>query len=79
MLHKPLAWKVMFMVTSKPTPHTVFNLHAPDWVHCEEETVAYTQLSQNTYELVIFKVVYFAPKKYLHLLNALITSNFLYL
>ena len=56
----------MCPVTSKPTPPTVFNLQASDWVHCEEEIGAYYQLSQNTYKLVkkiqIFKVVYFAPK-----------------
>ena len=57
----------MFPVTSKPTPSTVFNKQASDWVHCEEETGVYTQLSRNTYKLVkkiyfIFKVVYFAEK-----------------
>ena len=41
-----------FKYTSKPTPPTVFNLQASDWVHCEEETGAYTQLSQNTYKFV---------------------------
>ena len=40
--------KVTFPVTSKPPPPTVFNLLALDWVHCEEETGAYTQLSCNT-------------------------------
>ena len=58
-----------FLVTSKPTPPTIFNLQALDWVHCEEETVVYYQLSRNTYKLVIsflqvFKVVYFAEKKH---------------
>ena len=32
-----------FPVTQKPTPPTVFNLQASDWVHCEEETGAYYQ------------------------------------
>ena len=59
----------MFPVTSKPTPLTVFNLQALDWVHCEEETGAY--LSRHTYKLVnknsqIFKVVYFAHLKKFH-------------
>ena len=67
MLYKPLSCKVTFSVTSKPTPHTVFNLQASDWVHCEEETGEYTQLSQNTYKLLkkmlqIFTDVYFAKK-----------------
>ena len=44
----------MFLVTSKPTPPTVFNLQASDWVHCDEETGVYTQLSQNTYKFVSF-------------------------
>ena len=52
MLQKLLSWKVTFPVTSKPTPLTVFNLQALDWVHCEKETGAYTKLSQNTYKLV---------------------------
>ena len=42
----------MFPVTSKPTPPTVFNLQALDWVHCKEETGAYYQLSWNTYKSV---------------------------
>ena len=41
----PPSPKVMFPVASKPTPPTVFNLQASDWVHCEEETGAYYQLS----------------------------------
>ena len=42
----------MFPVTSKPTPPTVFNLQALNWVHCEEETGAYYKLSENTYKFV---------------------------
>ena len=61
----------MFLVTQKPTPPTVFNLQASDWVHYEEETGGYYLLSRNTYKLVIFlqifKVVYFARKKYANL------------
>ena len=38
---------------SNPTPPTVFNLQALDWVHCEEETGAYYQLSWFAYKLVI--------------------------
>ena len=70
--HKPpLLWKVMFQVTSKPTPPTVFNLQASDWVHCEEEIGASHQSPRNTYKLVIFclpifKVVYFHRKEYSH-------------
>ena len=57
----------MFYSTQKPTPPTVFNLQASDWVHCENKTGAYYQLSQFTHECVIFfkqifKVVYFAQK-----------------
>ena len=33
---QPLSWKVTFSSTQKPTPPTVFNLQASDWVHCEE-------------------------------------------
>ena len=51
---QPLSWKVMFSGTQKTTPPTGFNLQAWDWVHCEEETSAYYQLSQFTYKLVIF-------------------------
>ena len=40
--------KVTFSGTQKPSPPTVFNLQASDWVHCEEETDAYHQLSQFT-------------------------------
>ena len=34
--------KITFFSTQKPTPPTVFNLQASDWVHCEEETGAHT-------------------------------------
>ena len=44
----------MFSDTQKPTPPTVFNLQTSDWVHCEEETGAYYQLSWNTYKLVLY-------------------------
>ena len=47
--------KVTFPITQKPTPPRVFNLQALDWVHCEEETGAYFQLSQLTYKFIIFK------------------------
>ena len=58
------SFKVMFRVTQKPTPPTVFNLQASDWVHCEEETGAYYQLSRFTYKLLKknLKVVYFVEK-----------------
>ena len=51
----------------KPTPPTVFNLQASDWVHCEDETGAHAELSQLTSKLVhfflqILKVVCFAKK-----------------
>ena len=49
--------------TSKPTPPIVFNLQASDWVPYEEETGVHTQLSQNTYKLIIFFNVYFAKNK----------------
>ena len=61
--------KSEFSGTQKHTPPTVFNLQALDWVHCEEETGVYYELSQFTYKLFkkmlhILKVGYFAPKKY---------------
>ena len=64
-----LSWKVTFSGIQIPLQPTVFNLLASDWVHCEEETCAYYQLSRHTYKLLIFflqisKVSYFAPKKY---------------
>ena len=40
--------------TKKTTPPTVFNPQISDWVHCEEETGVYYQLSWFTYKLVIF-------------------------
>ena len=33
-------------ISSHSTPPTGFNLQASDWVHCEEETGAYYQLSR---------------------------------
>ena len=52
-------------MTSLPT---VFNLQASNWVHFEEETGAYYQLSRFIYKFYfyffIFKVAYFATKKY---------------
>ena len=63
---QPLSWKVMFSGTQKPTPPTVFNLEASDWVRCEEEAGSYYKLSWFTYKLIkknqIFKV-YLAPPK----------------
>ena len=60
-----LSWKVTFSSTQKPTPPTVFNLQASNWVHCEEETGAYYQLSLLTYKFSFFlQVAYFAPPKY---------------
>ena len=61
------SWKVTFLVTSKPTPPTVFNLQALDCFHYKEETRAYAQISRHTYKLFlkslqIFKVVYFGEK-----------------
>ena len=52
--------------TQQATRPTVFNLQASHWVHCEEETGAYYQLSWLTYKLIkkriIFKVAYFVKK-----------------
>ena len=58
--------------TSKPTPPTVFNLQASNWVHCEEEMGAHCEeemgaMTRQTYKLIIFfkqifKIVYFADK-----------------
>ena len=47
-----------FSGTQKPTPPTVSNLQASDWVHCEEETGAYHQLSRLTYKLVSFLIIF---------------------
>ena len=46
----------MFPNTQKPTPPTVFNLQASDWVHCEDGIGAHYQLSRFTYTLVKKKV-----------------------
>ena len=54
MLSIPPSWKVTFSGTQKPTPPTVFNLPVSDWVHCEEETGVYYQLSRNYYKLLLF-------------------------
>ena len=40
--------------TQKPTPPTVFNLQASDWVHCEEERSVYYQMSRITSKFVFF-------------------------
>ena len=55
-----------FSGTQKPTPLTVFNIQASDWVHCKEETGVYYQLSWHTYKLLKkkIKVAYFAKKKF---------------
>ena len=63
-----------FFATKKPTPPTVFNIQALDWVHCEEETGAYYQLSRNTYKFVIFfltnfEMLFILPKKILEFLK----------
>ena len=60
--------KVTFSGTQKPTPPTVFNLQASDWVHCEEKTGAYYQLLHFTYKFVFFfykfkKKKLFCPQK----------------
>ena len=47
-----------FPVTQKPTPPTVFNLQASNWVHCEEETGAYYQLSWFTEKCVQFFILF---------------------
>ena len=41
-----------FSGTQKPTPNTVFNQQASDWVHCEEETGAHAGISRHTYKFV---------------------------
>ena len=71
---QPLSWKVTSSGTQKPTPPTVFNEQVSDWVHCEEEIDAHSDISRHSYKflfyfLQIFKVVYFAPK------NTLISKN----
>ena len=44
----------MFSGTQKPTPPTVLNLQASDWVHCEEETGAHAGIPRYTYKLIFF-------------------------
>ena len=56
---QPLSSKVMFSGTQMPTPPTVFNLQASYWVHCEDETGAYCQLSRFTYKCVIYFLTFF--------------------
>ena len=77
---QPLSWKVTFSGTQKLTPPTVFNLQASDWVHCEKETGAYYQLSRLTYKFIIFdsifKVAYFAKKKFQKIPKNLLFSFF---
>ena len=74
MLYKLLSLKVTFLVTSKLTPPTLFNLQALEWIHCEEETDALTGISRLTSKLLHLKkkikvVQVFwnvALKKYVH-------------
>ena len=40
--------------TQKPSPPTVFNLQASDWVHCDEETGAFPHQVRFLYKLLIF-------------------------
>ena len=67
-LTSQLSCKVTFSGTQKPTLPTVFNLQASDWVHCEEKTGAYYQLSQFASKMVIFFYkflkLFILPKKY---------------
>ena len=57
-----------FPGTQKPTPPTVFNLQASDWVHCEEETGAHAGISRHTDKFVkkkkykIYKTCLFCQK-----------------
>ena len=50
-----------FAVTSTPTPPTVFNLQASDWVHWCTYWYILASLEIGTCFLQIFKVIYFAP------------------
>ena len=43
-----------FPVTSKPTPPTVFNLQALDWIYCEEKTSVHTGISMLTFKWLFF-------------------------
>ena len=59
--------KVTFSGTQKPTPPTVFSLQASNWVHCEEKTGAYYQLSRFTFKLLFFYKflkLFILPKKH---------------
>ena len=59
----PPSWKVTFPVTSKPTPPTVFNLQALNWVHCGKKQVHITNylgIPINWYKFL--KSIIFAQK-----------------
>ena len=69
----PSREKSCFLVTSKPTPPTVFNLKASNYIHCEEETGTRTGISQDTYKLFFFYKflkLFILPQK-----NTLISKN----
>ena len=50
----PTSWKLTFSGIQNLLQPTVFNQQASDWVHCEEETGAYYQLSRHAYKFVLF-------------------------
>ena len=71
MLIKLLFWKVPFLVTSKPTPPTVFNLQALDcsglgslWRGNRSVYPIFSEYLwiRKFFFLQIFKVIYFVPK-----------------
>ena len=53
-MRSDVSCQVMLPVISKPTPPTVSNLQASNWVHCEEETSAHTKITRQTYKFIRF-------------------------
>ena len=81
---QPLSWKVSFYGTQKPTPPPVFNTQASDWVHCEEETGAYYQLSRITSKFVkkkknlLLKLLFLPPQNTWFSKNCIKFINFFF-
>ena len=72
------SWKVTFSGSQKPTPPTVFNLQASDWVHCEEETGAHYQLSLLKKRIINFMEFFEMHKFFGKITNWNLVKNFFY-
>ena len=60
MLNKPLAYEFTFTAIEMFSQIAVFNLQAYDYVHCEEEEGANSNVSLHIYTMVIFLIYKFA-------------------